>query len=199
MGFHKDNIFLNHLNKRLYEDALNKFINSPRLHIAFSFFLFDTMRNVHAALVDLSIASKKKPSIQQQFTIFRNRDTIESFIKSETTQAKDIYNQLTNVIEFERLFIECQKAIERVCSFQIEFWTQLGNSMPDMNLLHDFSTKIFDGTREADDYWANLCKVNQNYAKALTLYGNYMSQVKNNEQLGYELLDKYSAGCDLFP
>jgi len=196
VGYHKDLIFLNHLNKRLYEDALNKFINSPRLHIAFSFFLFDCMKNVHGSLIELDIASKKKPSLQQQFTIFRNKDTIENYIKGESNQAKDIYNQLTNVIEFERLFVECQRAIERVCSHQIEFWTQLNGTMPDMNLLHDFATKIYDGTREAEDYWAKLCKINANYPKALTVYGNYMSQVKNNDQLGYELLDKAKANAN---
>jgi hypothetical protein len=73
MPYHKDRIFLNHFNKRLYEDSLNKFINSPSLHIAFAFYLFETMKNVHASLVELNISEKKKPSLQQQFTIFRNK------------------------------------------------------------------------------------------------------------------------------
>ena len=63
--------------------------------------------------------------------------------------------------------------------------------MPDMNILHDLASKIFDGTQEGEDFWAKLCKINANYPSALTFYGNYLSQVKNNEQLGYELLDKY--------
>ena len=44
---------MNHFCKRMFEEALIKFINSPMLNIAFSFFLFDTMKNVHAALVNL--------------------------------------------------------------------------------------------------------------------------------------------------
>ena len=77
---HSDEVFLNHFIKRLYEDALNKFINSPSIHIAFAFYLFKVMKNIHASLVELNIAIKKKPSLQQQFTIFRYKNIIEEFI-----------------------------------------------------------------------------------------------------------------------
>lgn len=190
VGFHKDTIFLNHLIKRMYEDSLNKFLNSPLLHIAFSFFLFDTMKNVHAALVDLNTSVKKKPSLHQQFSIFRYKSAIESFVKAEATQSKDIYNQLTNVIEFEKLVSDCQKAIEKVCNFQIEFWTQIANQLPDLNILHDLSKKIYESTKEAEDFWLKLSKINANYSKALNLYGNYMIEIKNHNQVGYELLEK---------
>ena len=35
---HLDDIFLKHFIMRLYEESLNKFINSPSIHIAFSFY-----------------------------------------------------------------------------------------------------------------------------------------------------------------
>jgi hypothetical protein len=44
---HTDEVFLNHFVKKLYDDALNKFINSPNIHIAFSFYLFKVMNNIH--------------------------------------------------------------------------------------------------------------------------------------------------------
>ena len=60
---HLDEVFLNHFVKRLYEDALNKFINSPSIHIAFAYYLFKMMKNVHSSLLELNIAAKKKPSL----------------------------------------------------------------------------------------------------------------------------------------
>ena len=113
---HLDDVFLNHLIKRMYEDALNKFVNSPSIHIAFAFYLFKNMKNIHASLVELNNAIKKKPSMQQQFTIFWYRNIIEDFIKQDHREHKYIYPELTNVIEFERLFGEMQRAIERVCN-----------------------------------------------------------------------------------
>lgn len=47
----------------MYEEAINKFINSPSLHISFSYFLFSTMKNIHAALHELNVAFKKKPNM----------------------------------------------------------------------------------------------------------------------------------------
>ena len=109
-------MFLKHLIKRLYEDALNKFVNSPSIHIAFSFYLFKHMRNIHASLQELNTAIKKKPNLQQQFTIFRYKNIIEDYIKQDHSEHKYVYPELTNVIEFERLFGEMQKSIERVCN-----------------------------------------------------------------------------------
>ena len=103
---HKDEIFLNHYIKRLFEDSLNKFVNSPNIHIAFSFYLFKVMKNIHASLIELNIAQKKKPSLQQQFTIFRYKNIIEEYIKQDHIEHKHVYPELSNVIEFERLFTE---------------------------------------------------------------------------------------------
>ena len=148
------------------------------------------MKNVHAALVDLNASIKKKPSIQQQFSIFRYKNAIENYIKAEDTQNKDMYTYLTSVIEFERLLMECQKAIERVCNQQIEFWTQIANQMPDLNILHELGKKIYSESKVAEEYWISLCKINPTYPKALNLYGNYMIEIKNHNQLGFELLEK---------
>jgi len=47
------------------------------------------------------------------------------------------------VIEFERLFSEMQKAIEKVCNLQVEFWTHLTTVVPDQNILNDLGKKIY--------------------------------------------------------
>jgi len=49
---------------KLYEDSLIKFVNSPSIHIAFAFYQFKMMRNIHASLIELNVAQKKKPSLQ---------------------------------------------------------------------------------------------------------------------------------------
>lgn len=64
------------------------------------------MNNIHASLLELNIAQKKKPSLQQQFTIFRYKNIIEDYIVQDHLDHKEVYPQLTNVIEFERLFGE---------------------------------------------------------------------------------------------
>jgi hypothetical protein len=88
---HKNQTFISHFNKQVFSDSLNKFINSPSLHISFAFFQFDVMKNIHAAVHELKIAQKKRPSIQQQFTIFRYQKIIEASIKKESRKYALIY------------------------------------------------------------------------------------------------------------
>ena len=188
--YHKDKIFLLHFNKKMYEDGINKFGSKPSLHLAYSSFLFENLKNIHAALVELEIAEKLRPSLLQRFMIFRYKNKIEDYIKQETLFSKDMYAQLPNVIEFENIFNDLQKAIEKVTNFQIEFWTQLSNVMPDLNILNELNSELFKATKETEELWNKLCQINPNYIKAFSLYGSYLNDIKNNHQQGFDLIEK---------
>lgn len=189
-NFHKDSTFLKYFNKKLFEDYVSKFSNSPLLHVKLAHFLFETMRNVHAALLELDLAERKKPSLKQQFAIYREKSAIEFFIRQEATQSEDAYVQLINVIEFELLLESCQKAIEVTTNYQIEFWMQVSNQLPDLNILNDLVDKNHTAAMEVDKLWGQLCAINPLYPKALQIYGNYMIEIKNHNQIGSDLLEK---------
>jgi hypothetical protein len=72
-GYHKDPIFLKHFIKKLFEDSLTRFNDSPLLNVAFAIYLFRIMKNAHKALTELSNASKKKPSLKLQFIIYQEK------------------------------------------------------------------------------------------------------------------------------
>ena len=193
MARHRDGIFLRYYNKRLYEDALCKFPSSSALRLAFSFYLFDTMRNEQSALAELDSIDPRKISLKQQLTVFRYKDMIATHIASEAEEGKGMYMQLTNIVEFERLLEECQKMIENICNVQIEFWAQIAAQVPDLNILHDLGCRIFEHTQKAAELWEKICRINSNHSKALSLYGSYMLEIKNNNQLGAEMLQKYDS------
>lgn len=88
------------------------------------------------------------------------------------------------MIEFERLLGEMQKAIEKVCNLQVEFWTHLTTVVPDLNILNDLGKKLYNAGLETDYYWGLLCKINPNYQYALNLYGEYLKEIRNHEHLG---------------
>ena len=190
IGRHRDLTFLNHFNKRLYEEALDKFINSPLLYISFSYFLLTEMKNPHAALLLLNQAGKQKLSFKFQFMIYRQKIAIQNFIEIESTKQKDGYNQLINLIEFERLNEDCQKKIEKVVNLQIEFWEQVANQVPDLNILYDMVNRIFQTALEVDNIWKRICEINPNHPKSMSLYGNYLLEIRNNGSAGYKLLEK---------
>lgn len=149
------------------------------------------MKNNHAAYLEINACSRKKISLQEQFQVFRYKTLIAKYILDESIKKKDAFTELTNVVEFENLLGECQKSIERVCNDQIEFWSQATNQLPDLNIFHDIGIKIYESTLKTQELWERICKINPCYPKALTLYGNYMIEVKNNTQAGYEMIEKY--------
>ena len=148
------------------------------------------MKNIHAALTEINLASKLKPSFQQQFSIYKCNAYIEDMLSIQDQNTKDIYSKLTSVIEFEILLNECQRFIEQISNFQIEFWSQLGNSLPDLNILNELSKKIFDSSERAAELWKKIIAINNNYSKALSLYGTYLVDIKHSLQAGYELLEQ---------
>ena len=61
------------------------------------------------------------------------------------------------------MFAEMQKQIEKVCNYQVEFWTHLTTVIPDLNVLNDLNLKIYKASQEAERYWKQLSKINPNY------------------------------------
>ena len=100
------------------------------------------------------------------------------------------YSQLINVIDFDELMISCQKSIEKVTTAQFDFWKQVMNQVPDLNVLHELGCKIYNGTKEAEEYWKKMCEINMTHPRALNMYGNYILEIKNDNQIGFEILER---------
>jgi len=83
-----------------------------------------------------------------------------------------------------------QKSIEKVCNFQMEFWTHLSTVYPDFNVLNDLGSKIYHAAQDTDNYWKQLSKINQSSQQALTYYGEYLSYIRNHPQAGREFIDR---------
>ena len=165
--FHNQPVYFVHFTKWLYEEAISKFQHSPLFHIYFSFYLFDVMKNVHASIIELNIACKKFPSTKQQFEIYRQKSEIENYIRDETLNSKDSYTKLINIIYFEELLNECQKSIENVANSQVEFWVQVTNQLPDLNILYELSNNIYKSANCVEGIWLKLYAINSNYNKEI--------------------------------
>ncbi len=172
----------------MFEAAVEKFINSPAIRIAYSEYLFGTVKSTHSALIELSLAKNMKPSLSEQFRIFVYSEFI---IKAVAKTSKDgLYSPLTSVIQYEELEGQCRKEMEKVSQLQIDFWNHINTSVPDLNVLHDTGTAINETNREVDRCWESLCAINADNPKAMLLYGNYMVELRKNLQKGEELIAK---------
>jgi len=188
---HCDQIFVKHFIKLKYEECINKFTSSSiNLRIAFSNFLFHIMKNVSSALICIDELHESKLGIKEEFSVFRHKKNIEHFLITENKEGKKIYLHLTDIVQFENLISDCHSKVEEVCNSQIDFWSQIGVNIPDLNILYEIGQKIYILNSEVEEIWEKISKINPNYPRALLLYGNYLCDLRNHSQLGGELLEQ---------
>ena len=94
---------------------------------------------------------------------------------------------ITVVIIFENLFMLLKKEIEHCATDHVEFWSHLDAQVVDMNELLKLGLSIINNSKVINDIWAQMMVINPNYHKALTLYGTYLEQIKNDIVEGEEL------------
>ncbi len=198
---YKDPILVLHLLNSIYEVYAKTSNFSAMLHVTYSYFLFAFMGNVHMSIIELDIAEKLDITLQQMFTIYRSKKFIEASLvsrykkkNSEDMEKRSFQNlDVTVVIIFENIYGNLMKAIEKSANEHIEFWSQLDSLLPDLNVLHKLGLNITTYGKQAEDIWAKLIKINANHHKALRNYGSYLKDIRNDEETGFECLEKAKA------
>ena len=198
---YKDPILILHLLRHAYEIYAKTTNFKATLHITYSYFLFAYMGNVHNAIIELDIAEKMDITMQQGFSIYRNKRFIEAFLvgkyikkNMEDVEKRSFQNlDVTVVIVFENLYTKLLKAIEKSANEHIEFWSQLDSLLPDLNILHKLGLNITTYSNQTDDIWRQLIKINPNHHKALRNYGSYLRDIRNDEESGFECTEKAKA------
>ena len=165
------------------------------IHIIYAYFLFYRMKNIHMALLELNTAEKLEISLQQEFSTFRLKMVIQdSLFEHYSSKAanRQIFENIdtTIVIIFENLFSKLHESIEKSAFTHIEFWSQLDALIPDLNNIHKIGLNLIKYNRECKEIWNKLIKINKRYPKALSLYGYYLSVIKNDVEEGEKLTEE---------
>eukprot|EP00826_Nyctotherus_ovalis_P012994 TRINITY_DN13470_c0_g1_i2.p1 TRINITY_DN13470_c0_g1~~TRINITY_DN13470_c0_g1_i2.p1 ORF type:complete len:273 (-),score=70.69 TRINITY_DN13470_c0_g1_i2:9-827(-) len=129
---------------------------------------------------------------------YRNKRFIESYLTTRYNKEAlgDRYQHsfqsldVTLVIRFEDLNTKLLKAIEKSANEHIEFWRQLDSLIPDLNSLHKLGLSTTTSSKDADDVWRQLVRINPNHQKALRIYGHYLKDIRNDEEAAGELLER---------
>lgn len=154
------------------------------LHISYSNFLLTYIGNIHMAILELYLAEKMGPSMQQFFTIHRSKRLIERHLASHKTL------DVGNVMRFEELYSKLHRAAERAAVHHIEFWMQLNSLLPDLDQLHKLGLRIMEYKRLVEETWKQLYEINSKHCKALKNHGMYLKIICNDDETGDELMEK---------
>jgi hypothetical protein len=108
--------------KALFLNGIRKFPKFVTLRIDYANFLQSRMRDRKGALSELSNAEKSKPSLDQQFMIFRQRKIIEDEL-AEGQENGGI--DFIAALNFENMFRTFKSLIEKSANLHFEFWNHL--------------------------------------------------------------------------
>lgn len=195
-----DRVLVLHILKGMYESYAKKHVAKCSLHLSYSSFVFNNIGNLHLAIIQLYLAERTTMSYQQLFSVYRSKKFIEAYLvnrynkKAFDDERHSLLNlDVTVVIQFEDLYAELLKAIEKSVGEYIEFWGQLESPVPDLNSLHKIGLNVTTCNKQADNIWKQLTRINSSHQKAMKNYGQYLKDIRNDEEASAELLDKLKA------
>jgi len=136
----ESNSLLLNFTKRLLEKSIKRFPKCTILKITYSNFLLDHMGNKREAMRELNECAKLKPSVYQQFIIYRYKRLIgDSLIESGKESGGYEY---ISAVNYEANFRKCKLNIERSALLHFEFWNHLQEDSPDLRRLMDLGIRI---------------------------------------------------------
>lgn len=159
------------------------------LRISYAFFLLEKMNSKQQALQELLQAEQNKPSLDEEFIIYRYKKIIEDEIAESQNESQgnlDVVTELT----FQTHLRQIQANIEKATLLYMEFWAQLSEEAPDLAKLNDIGSKISAAVQTVEDNWVKLIKVNPNNPVAMKLYGKFLLEIINDKEGGDDLLEK---------
>lgn len=184
----ESNSLLLNFTKKLLEKSIRRFPKCTILKITYSSFLLDHMGNKREAMRELNECSKLKPSLDQQFIIFRYKKLIgDSLLESGKESGGFEY---ISAVNFDANFRKCKQNIERTALLHFEFWNHLQEDSPDLKRLSDLGTRIDQQLKIVEFHWDKMQQIYPNTPKAVKLYAMFLIEVVNDKEAGNELLQK---------
>lgn len=161
------------------------------MHIIYAYVQREKLNNKFKALFEMMIAKDNKPSVEQEFSIFRYKSLIEEEIIEEDSRNSETKGIDVNVIvHFQNTFVAFQAALENAVELHLEFWRELLENNPGIYKLQSLGSMITHSVEEIGERYKKLNDINPNHIKMLQSYGNFLKNIVNDDVEGQRVLEK---------
>lgn len=143
--------------KSIIVDVLDKYPKSARLHILYAYVQREKLNNKYKALFEIMIARDNKPSVEQEFAIYRYKSLIEEEIiddDSKTSETKGI--DVNIIVHFQNMFVAFQAALENAVELHLDFWRELLEANPGIYKLQSLGSMITHSVEEISERYKKL-------------------------------------------
>ena len=122
--------------KEMLVDALEKFPKSSRLHLLYAYIQREKLHNKFKALFEMMITEDNKPSLEEEFSIYRYKNLIEEeMIENDTRNSESKGVDVNIIVHFQNRFVQFQSVIEKAVELHLDFWRELLENNPDIQKL----------------------------------------------------------------
>ena len=119
------------------------------------------------------------------------RNQIEVEMIDEDTRTSETKGIDVNIIVyFQTKFVEFQLSIGKSVNLHLDFWKELLEISPDIQKLHLLGNKITKNVENTTEKFKKLSDINPNHIKFLTIYGNFLKDIVNDDIEGQKILEK---------
>lgn len=177
---------LNYINFE-FKLCTQKFPDDIWLSLSYSIFLQDGLKNPSTALAELSKCEIKNPSFVQDFLIFRYKQLIKEDLLSQGIHEN---NSLASYIEYEGLFAEFKRKIEKSANYHMNFWSLLMEESPNMQKMLKIGFGIISNLELIETLWNRIQEINANNQRALKVYAEFTLNVLNDRETSQVFLNK---------
>ena len=94
------------------------------------------------------------------------------------------------IVHFQNKFVEFQSSIEKSVNLHLHFWRELLEESPDIQKLQLLGSKITNNVEITTEQFKKLSEMNPNHIKCLTIYGNFLKDIVNDDIEGQRILEK---------
>jgi hypothetical protein len=177
--------------KEMLVDALEKFPKSSRLHLLYAYIQREKLHNKFKALFEMMITEDNKPSLEEEFSIYRYKNLIEEeMIENDTRNSESKGVDVNIIVHFQNRFVQFQSVIEKAVELHLDFWRELLENNPDIQKLQGLGSHITHSVEESSDQFKKLNDINPNHIKMLKIYGNFLKDIVNDDVEGQRILEK---------
>jgi len=190
----------NFIHELLLKEYLNQYSKknnaSPNIHLFFSSYLLDVMKNMFKSANELILAEEAGPNFQEEYSIFRAKQNIVSTIRKSSQKRSDSGKSELNegvdvrqVIKYEELVTKLDKKIQDISNDYVDFWGMMEAVTPDLNSIHTKGIEIMQRSIKIDEIWSEITSINDTNKRTNALYGKYVKELKNEREEGDALLE----------
>lgn len=179
-------VFYNDVLRRVNQIHPN--LSSPFFKLAYLNFSIENNIWKSLSLVVL-LADSNKTNFQQNYELERLRIKIESEMNSRESENDQM---LVNVMEFQEKFKRLRNEILNCAQSKQQLLKELQVERPSYSMMNKLSQDIVTRFKTIETSYNKLGSVSEDNTIVLSLYGQYLLDVKNETRLAVQIFDRLS-------